>query len=556
MTRSKYHILILVTLCLCAYARVLDVPFYFDDFGYVANNPLLRDLGNYFLKTPPSHNILEDIYNNFRLRPLSYLTFSLNYLVHGASPAGYHLVNIFIHTVNTVLVYLLVTSLFTLGRTNPEVPDKHDVTERARIVAFFTAALFAAHPVMTNAVTYVTQRMTSLVVLFYLATVVMYARHIQPYTSKKVRVWLYLLALTSCCSAMLTKESAFTIPVALLLLDVTFHRDTVRQRLLRLAPFVATMGIIPYVILGLKHSTVDPNGSRIESAINLVNFTDISSSDYFFTQMRVIVFYFRLLFLPTGLSLEHDFPTSATFMDPGVPSSFLLHLLLVCCGIYLLLRYRKNSSHTDLMKRAAGFGIVWFYLTLSVSSSFIPITEPAVEYRLYLPAVGFMLCIVCSLFLLCERFLPRIAPSAGFWILATLLVFSTGMTIARNEVWRDPETFWRQTILQYPLLARPHVLLADYFIAQKRVDDAIKVYQEVIGRIPNMPVLHYELGNVYILARRYQEAVRELSHAIMIAPDKREAYESLARAKFYLGEFDAAQLILNRSTGANDRYFK
>lgn len=554
--KCRHHIPILLALTVLTYFRTVDVPFYFDDFGFVVNNPLIRDLDNYFNKIPVPVNILEDVFTNFKLRPLSYLSFSMNYLVHGSSPAGYHVVNIAIHALNSILVYVAVISIFALNMAKPGVPDGSIEANRGKSVAFFTAALFVAHPIMTNAVTYVTQRMASLATLFYLATVVMYAGYQLREASGKGRTMWYLLALVFCCAAMLSKEIAITLPITLVVLDFLFCRAGTGQRLLRLAPFVATMGIIPYLAIGLGHSNTVQTGNKLQSVLNLVNFTGISSTDYFITQLKVIAFYLRLMVVPKGQSLDHHFPLSTSLIDPGIPASILLHTLLIGYAGYLLFRCGKHSSLQDIMRHVSGFGIVWFYLTLSIESSIIPLMEPAVEYRLYLPATGFLLFVVCTVYGVFDRYWPRTSPAPGFWILTMALVLYMGLTVARNEVWRVPETFWRQTISQYPFWARPYANLADSYLAQKRPEEAVMVYREAIARIPDLPVLHYELGNVYIQAGRYKEAVRELSQAISMAPDKREAYYSLAKAQCWLGEFGEALQTISEGEKATSRYYK
>jgi len=426
---------------------------------------------------------------------------------------------------------------------------------KLRSVAFFTAALFVTHPIMTNAVTYITQRMTSMVTLFYLGTVVLYVRYQNQELSKNYRNMLYVVAIISCCAAMLTKETAITLPITLVVLDLAFCRSGIKQRLARLTPFLLTIGIIPYFVLGLKQSDNLPLTTKLVSAINLVNFTGISSADYFITQLKVIPFYLQLMVVPKGLSLEHEFPLSTSLMDPGIPGSILFHTLFIGFAGWLLYSSRKSSSFPDIMKYVAGFGIVWFYLTLSVTSSIIPITEPAVEWRLYLPATGIFIFTVCILYAFMAKYFARTASTLFSRTITVLIVVYLGLTLARNEDWRVPEKFWRQTISQYPFLGRPYMQLADYYLALKKPEEAIKVYQEAIGCIQNLTVLRYELGNVYIEARRYEEAVRTLEEAIALEPDKKEAYLSLAKAKCYLGQFDEAMNIASEGEKALDLYF-
>lgn len=540
---GRYHVPMLVILSMLPYCRTLAVPFYFDDFAYVTQNPLIRDLGNYFADIPMPANILEDTYNNFRLRPLSYLTFSLNHLLHGPVPAGYHLVNLAIHAVNAVLVYFLVNAL--VAARNEEPPGANAGSFAA--TAFFTAALFAVHPVMTNAVTYITQRMTSLATLFYLAAMVMYARHQARAAAGRPAARPYLLALGCCCAAMLTKEIALTLPVMIVLFDLAVSRDPAGRRLLRLAPFVATMAIIPYLSLGLKHSETAQTSGKLLSAIHLVNFTGISPADYFLTQLKVVVFYLRLMVLPAGLSLEHQFPLAGSPLEPGVIGALLCHLFLAGCAVLLLRRPTGNTAPRDVRRSLAGYGILWFYLTLAVESSFIPITEPAVEYRLYLPAGGLLLSLVCLVHGACDRYRHGQGSPLAAGVLVAAVVACMGLTLARNEVWRDPEVFWMGTIRQYPFLGRPYANLADHYLRRKKLDDAIRTYLQAIGRLPDMAVLRYELGNAYLAAGRYGEAVRALNEAIVLDPGQPGTYISLAKAKCYLGEVDEAQRMFARA---------
>lgn len=114
------------------------------------------------------------------------------------------------------------------------------------------------------------------------------------------------------------------------------------------------------------------------------------------------------------------------------------------------------------------------------------------------------------------------------------------LTMMRNEVWRKPAVFWKQTISRYPKLARPYANLADYYINRGALMDAIQVYRSSIQEIPYEPVLHYELGIVYILLKEYESAIGALSQAIIMKPDMKKAYERLGQAYFYSGRHEQA----------------
>ena len=543
-------IIILIALCLVSYCRTFDVPFMFDDFDCIANNPFIRDFGNLFNKSAAlqtyaaNPGVLQDTLNNFITRPMSYLTFAIDYYIHGKTVAGYHLVNTFIHTLNVVIVYLLVrVSIRTLSEKNNQNPNALPTADAIRI-AFVTAALFAVHPLMTNAVTYIIQRMTSLVALCYLAGLLFYAYFCSSHNQSR-KALFYGFSLFSCCAGMLTKETAFTLPAMLLLYDMVFCRGELRTRIIRLTPFLLTMVIIPYNLIGLSNSEASQVGGVLSPSLNLINFSNVSSWEYLLTQFRAIAFYLHLLLMPVGLSLEHGFRVSHSLGEPTVILSLLLHLSLVGYASYLLWSSR-NSCKPCTIDALAGFGILWFYITLSVESSIIPLNEMAVEHRTYLPSLGIFLFATCLVHKLVDKY-----SSAGnglkaeYFIWIPVISMLMYLTMMRNEVWRKPDEFWKQTISLYPKLARPYANLADYHINRGALGDAIAVYSWSIQEMPYEPVLHYELGNVFLLAKDYQAGIHELIQAIRMKPDLRKAYDSLAKAYLYSGRPELAYETLD-----------
>lgn len=404
---DKLPIIILIALCFVSYCRTFDVPFIFDDFNCVEKNPFIRDFGNYFNKVTAletyaaNPGVLEDTLNNFITRPMVYLTFSLDYYLHGLTVAGYHFVNILIHTLNVIFVYLLVQVTVRLLYERDVQPPPVNTPPESLKIAFLTASLFAVHPLMTNAVTYITQRMTSLVTLFYLASILLYA-YCTVCHNKSHKITFYVFSVFSCCAAMFTKETAFTIPSMLALYDMVFCQGFLRQRIIRLTPFLLTMAFIPYNVIGLDNSATPQVGGAFLSSLNLVNFSHISPWEYLLTQFRAVVFYLKLLLMPLGLSLEHDFRISRSFTESGVIFSLLLHLSILGYGSYLLWASRSDRK-SNFIEKLAGFGIFWFYITLLPTSSVIPLNEMAVEYRTYLPSFGIFLFTVCQIHRLFEN---------------------------------------------------------------------------------------------------------------------------------------------------------
>src|SRR6185503_14617809 len=182
------------------YANTLKAPFVYDDEPFIVYNTNIKDLGNlpaiWHAAAVPS-------------RFISFLSFALNYHFHGLDVAGYHLVNIGIHLINALLVYWLM--LLTLRGH-----------EARRMLAAAIALLFLTHPIQTQAVTYITQRFTSLATLFYLAAICFYA------SGRVYRKPIYYAgAVLSAVLAMFTKEIALTLPVAIIMYDFYFLKNNV-----------------------------------------------------------------------------------------------------------------------------------------------------------------------------------------------------------------------------------------------------------------------------------------------------------------------------------------
>ena len=155
-------VIVLYVLGFVVYLNSFPVPFVFDDYPNILDNPSIRlaaidleELHATGFKSPLGR------------RPISNISFALNYLAGGYDVKGYHLVNILIHIVNGVLVYFLALILLRKDRT---LTHRMPASERRlRLAALFAAAIFIAHPVQVQAVTYIVQRMTSMATMFYLS---------------------------------------------------------------------------------------------------------------------------------------------------------------------------------------------------------------------------------------------------------------------------------------------------------------------------------------------------------------------------------------------------
>jgi hypothetical protein len=165
------HLILIVILGLIAYSNTFHVPFHFDDKPVIDKNPIIKDL-QYFTEPSKAKEFKGRFeYNTFKRRYIGYLTFALDYRIHGLDNTGYHIVNIFIHICTALLVYLFITITFETPRLRTS-----GLRDYSRQIAFFTALVFACHPVQTQAVTYIWQRVSSLSTMLYVLSLVAYVK--------------------------------------------------------------------------------------------------------------------------------------------------------------------------------------------------------------------------------------------------------------------------------------------------------------------------------------------------------------------------------------------
>lgn len=558
------HAIFVIAVGTAVYANTFAVPFFFDDFPYLKSNPLIRDFG-FFLDPEKIQKlgIYFDVRNNFLLRPVAYFTFALNYAFHGLDTWGYHLFNLLVHLGNGLLVYLL--SLLTL-RTPAVEGEKADSDKRMahthRYLPLFGALLFIGHPLQTQAVTYIIQRFTSLCAFLVLGSLTLYViARLSP--RKSVQLTGYLLSLAACVLAMLSKESAFVVPVIIAMYEFIFFTGKTGTRVVRLIPFLLTMTIIPLNLMNLPSIENLDQAEAIGDAINLVNFRGRSSWDYLMTQFGVITRYLKLLLLPTNQNFDYDYPLQTDFLKPAVLLPLTLLGALIVGGIWLLVLARRRNRPESGLHAMAAFGIFWFFVTQAVESSVVPIDDLIFEHRAYLPSVGFFLAALAGAASLygSRRNGASMFSSRTAVVVLTLAVLAYAVAgYFRNSLWTDKITFWRDVVSKSPNKARPHVrlglaLLEEPFrnrsflnqmksfvdfsalgiplpglalspASQEQVDEAVSVLRTAVRIRPKSVGAHVNLGDALMLQGNFDGAASEFKIAQGLAPSNYLPYLS------------------------------
>ena len=358
------------------------------------------------------------------VRPLLMFTFWLNYQSAGPEPFGYHLVNVLLHFLGSVVVALIAARL--LSWVSVEGP-KRDA------LAVLAGALFLVHPVQTESVAYVASRSEALSVLFFYSGLAVFL-----YRGDESMGWLRALAsVTLFGAAVATKEHTAVFPIVVIVTDYFWKRGGLRKN----AFFYALVAICGAAGAVMVYRVL---GNTPTAGFRTGEFTPLT---YFYTQCRVVWTYVRLFVLPFGQNVDPDVEISHTILEHGA----LFGLLALAAVLVAAWVYRKKWP-------LASYGAILFVILLAPTSSFVPILDPAAERRLYLPFLGLTLIVLEAA--------RRLKLSQIIWIGAAVCLVFSALAYQRSELWGDPVALWADAATKSPHKMRPHFQLGyEYYVA-------------------------------------------------------------------------------------------
>ena len=537
----------IVTAAALTYSAVLGGPFVYDDIFYIVNNRAVAE---------PS--LLDPVGTRY----VGFLSFALNYAAGGLDTTGYHLFNIIVHAAAGVLVWSLVVLILSTPAFMPAlmVDGEEGGAEKKYFIALAAALVFIVHPVQTQAVAYITQRFASLATLFYLLTVVCYLKARLGTGTRAA--FLYLLSIAAALLAVKTKEISFTLPFVILLFEIVLFKGggfngvdegtgRVKATVLRLLPFFLAASLIP--ISYLAGAGDDALVDKALRSYQVRDVTYLSPLNYLITEFRVIVTYMRLLVFPSDLHIIYDYPVYESFFELPVLLSFFFILAVFSSALYFLFkgRCRRVRSSAALVS----LGVVWFFVTLSVESSVIPIQDVIAEHRLYLPSVGAAVAFAAMLAALAPLFRgPRFG--ASLLILLVITVALGVVSYKRATVWADPLRLWSKEVALSPERADLRNTLGAVLWKSGDYDEAIVHYRAALGIRPGYFKARNNLGVALVAKGDYRGAIEEYRRALLSRPASASVYFNLGVAYEALGETGVAVSHYKRASALDRAHAK
>jgi hypothetical protein len=485
----------LAAVTIAAHWPAIRGEFLLDDVGEIAANPAIRTLW------PPLTPMFQG--GSLPHRPIPYLSFALNYALHGLDSFGYHAVNIVIHLLNGWLVWTIVRCL--LG-SDPRIAPVH--AERA---AWAATAAWLLHPLTTQAVDYVYQRIELLGATGILATV---ACFLNATRSPRPTPWL-ATSIVACGLAMLCKETAVAAPLAVLLVDWlgdTRWRGhpwrglaaTLAGRRIYYTCLAATLLVAVWVVAVQRDRFSEFDGLTIPASVYAAN------------QPLVIVDYLRLSLWPANLCLDrYRMPSrdTAAMIAAGLAATATVAAALAVAGTRPLIT----------------LAILLFFALLAPTSSIIAVNDLQVDHRMYLPLAVLLTAVAAA----GSRRLPQATFIAVTTACCLLLACATH---ARAAVFASRLAMWQDVVEKAPLNPRGWAILADEHLLADDLSAALVAIDQSVFIEPFAPRAHVMRARVLERMGRAQEAAEACLLALRLDPSNREAFAILNRLRGPAGQ--------------------
>lgn len=538
--KNIFHCLLLIILVIICYSNTLFQEWHFDDYPNIVYDKKLH-WKKISLENIPG--ILQDSYGNTRLsRPLPRLSFALNYYLTGLNTVSYHLTNILIHIITAIFLYFVFKQILFLVNPKENIQFRNISYQD---IALLGAILWAIHPLQTQAVTFIVQRMASMSAMFYLIALYFYIRG-RLYQNFKLKSYsAFILSMLFWLGSILSKENGVLFPLTVILFEVTFFEIN-RKRI-----FFITGMIVFFIIISSVTFLLTRDGG-----INSINhiFTFIidkittpyeqrtfTMEERLFTEFRILIYYIFLVFYPVSdlFSMESDINVSTSLFNPiSTFFSFITIFAIILCAIIFMKKYKLLS-----------FSILFFFANHLIESTIIGL-ELYFEHRNYLPAMFLFLCISFYIIKLLDYYQKSTYASIRrliIFFITFLLVAEGNSTYLRNDNWKSEETLCLDNIEKAPKNIRPMISLSSYYLRQQRLDDALiqlknaeDLYKDSSLKFQNswIAMLYHNAGSLYYQKGKYERAINYLLKSLEYNEFSWETHTLLGLLFFITKDYD------------------
>ncbi len=514
----------LLVILFAVYSNSFYGDWHFDDYANISGNPYIQ------IKDFSWENIKHCIYGLEQKnpsRPLSYLSFALNYYFDGTNVFGYHVVNFAIHYLAAVFLFLFIYNTLKL----PLLKDRYE--NIAYPVALLATMFWAMNPVLVAGVTYIVQRMAAMAGMFYIMSMYFYlqGRQAEKLSSSIV---FFLLCFAAGLASVLSKENSVMLPVSILLFDLLLIQGVGRKSIIKFAKII----IIPLIIIAI-FGLIYTGG--LSKAVGGYDLRDFTMGERLLTEPRAIIFYLSLLFFPINsrLTLLYDIDISRSLFLPWTTLPAIL-LILAACGVAIYFARKRPLL---------SFCILFYFLNHLIEGTIFNL-ELIYEHRNYLPAMLLFvpaaeLIIYAVDYFSSKKFIQITAAAT----IVIILVAAGENTYQRNRIVSDDLLLWVDNIDKSPRLSRPHSNLGRIYFINYMNDKAQLEYDKALalnnfGNKQTLAIQEFNSGLLYFRERNDNLALKYFQRSLVFLPEYLPNTIHIAKIKMRQNNIQEARWII------------
>jgi len=509
-------ILAIIIIGFTLYSNSVFNQFTYDDFEVIVKNQYISQLSNlrhifskqyFFISAERTY------------RPTVTISYFLDHAFWGMKSWGYHLTNICLHILASLIIYLLCRRIFQSGP-----------------LSLLAVLIFVSHPIQTETVNAIAFREEILFTIFFIMAILLYDKFHQQNNNRAI----YLIAsVIFFILSLFSKEHAIVFPLIIILYDYYFIAQFNTPKLIRNARYILIYAFLSAGFFIFAKTFYPAHFIRTaEFASNFLPLSTFTSEAC--TRIYVIGYYIKLLFFPLTLCADYFIKAVISFWEWRVLISIFGIAITITIALLCKRRFRYVS-----------FGIFWFYISLIPVANIFPIGNVMAERFLYLPSIGF--CIALS-WLLMRSYTyvqqnknTKLLKPIFLFVIFAIFIFCDVVTFNRNMIWKDDFTLWRDTVITSPLSPRAHNSLGVAYFTLKDYKHAEEEYKEALRLYPFYGRAYNNLGSLYVKIQAPKQAVEQLSKAVAILPNNARVHRNLAVALIRDKQYKQALLELKEA---------
>ena len=535
--RNVFVVVTIFIIILAIYSNTFHASWHFDDETNILDNkPLhLNELNWQNIKK----TFFAAYYNIGKIyRPVACFSFALNYYFGKDNVFGYHFVNLSIHLLTSIFLFLFVYQSLNL----PLLKARYG--PNSYFIALLATVLWAINPIQTQAITYIVQRMSSIAGMFYIMSMYFYLKA-RICKLNLLKVTFYFLCFIAGILAFGSKENAAMLPISIFFFDLFIIQGLTKENIRKNSLTVLILILIPVALaLVLK----GPSIFSIKHLFSGYENRAFTLFERLLTEPRIIIFYITLLLypMPDRLCITHDIPISHSFINP--PTTIIAIFTILAILVVAIIKSKRYPL--------ISYCIIFFFLNHIIESTIFGL-ELIFEHRNYIPSLLFFVPITILIARVIRFFSYKISMQIVISIFVILALVGLGhSSFMRNFIWKTEKTLWLDAIDKYPDMSRPHHNLGRHYDNIGEKEKAIIEYKTALNlkrdsHAETHHLTHYNLALIYFSTNEEDKVIDHLHKAIAIFPRFADAYNNLAIIIAKRGKYNDAFNLLIKSLTYN-----